>query len=258
MRSEWPLPSNAAQECPMLVASSTLTLLPFFSRSKIMYRMFGAMIVGLLSVAVARAHFTYIVAEADGTKARVIFSDDLNLDTNVNIEKIGNTKLTLRNAAGKESALEWKKGEGFYQVDLPGHGMRVVYGTTDYGVLQKGDAKAFRLIYFPKAIVGGFRADALGDKVKLEILASGEPGNVRFQVVSNSKPISEAEVSVLLPSSAKKAVKTDKEGYTPNFDALGRYGLNARMTESVGGDHGGKKFEESRYYATLVVDVVGK
>src|SRR5262249_50149578 len=111
-----------------------------------MSRILGAAIVGLFATSVAQGHFPFIVPDDKGTAAKVVFSDDLNPDPNVNVEKIANTKLTLREA-GKETPLEWKKGDGFYSLAIPGSGTRVVYGTTDYGVLQKGDAKPFRLMY---------------------------------------------------------------------------------------------------------------
>ena len=222
-----------------------------------MSRLFGAAVVGLLAVSVAQGHFPFIVPDEKGTAAKVVFSDDLNPDTNVNIEKLAGTKLTLRDAAGKETALEWKKGEGFYAVTVPGTGTRVVYGVTDYGVLQKGDAKPFRLTYYPKAILGPATAKeaTVGEKLPLEILATGAPGKIRFQVLAAGKPAADLEVTVLLPGSGKKAVKTDNSGLTPEFDGSGRYGVYARLTEAKAGEHAGKKYDEVRSYATLVCDV---
>ena len=101
-----------------------------------MYRMLGSTLVGLLAASVAQGHFPFIIPDANGETAKVVFSDDLSPDTNVNIEKLAGTKLTLRDTAGKETPLEWKKGEGFYAVTIPGSGNRVIYGLTDYGVLQ--------------------------------------------------------------------------------------------------------------------------
>ena len=77
-----------------------------------MYRMIGAAVVGLFAVAVADAHFPFVVPDDKGESAKVVFSDNLEPDTNVNIEKIANTKLTLRDSNGKDSPLEWKKGDG--------------------------------------------------------------------------------------------------------------------------------------------------
>jgi uncharacterized GH25 family protein len=220
-----------------------------------MYRMIGAAVVGLFAVAVAQAHFPFIVPDDKGESAKVVFSDTLDPDTNVNIEKIANTKLTLRDAAGKESSLEWKKGDGFYAVNVPGRGDRVVYGTTDYGVLQKGDSKPFKLAYFPKAVLGNANAKPVGEKLALEVIAEGGPGKVRFRVLAAGKPLADSEVSVMLPGGEKKSAKTDKDGYTPAFEAAGRFGVYAKQVEAKSGEHAGKKFEEIRNYATLVCDV---
>ncbi len=53
----------------------------------------------------------------------------------------------------------------------------------------------------------------------------------------------------------KKTFQADKEGYTPAFDAAGRYGVYARWTEAKPGELAGARFTETRHYATLVVDV---
>ena len=210
-----------------------------------MYRMIGALAVGLFAVGVASGHFPFIVPDDKGESAKVVFSDNLEPDTNVNIEKLSGTKLTLRDANGKESALEWKKGDGFYAVNVPGRGDRVVYGVTDYGVLQKGDAKPFRLVYYPKATVGSAAAKPVGEKLALEVVA----------VLAAGKPVVESEVTVMVPGAEKKAVKTDKDGYTPTFEAAGRYGVYAKHVDPKAGEHAGKKFDETRHYATLVCDV---
>lgn len=220
-----------------------------------MYRMIGAVAVGLLAAAAGRAHFPFVVPGDKGESARVVFSDSLEPDPNVNIEKIENTKLTLRDAAGKESPAEWKKGDGFYAVNVPGRGDRVVYGITDYGVLQKGDAKPFKLVYYPKAVLGAATAQAVGAKLPLEVTAEGKAGALRFRVLAAGKPVADAEVTVMVPGAGKKAVTTDKDGYTPAFDAAGRYGVYAKQVEAKAGEHAGKKYDEVRSYATLVCDV---
>ena len=220
-----------------------------------MSRMIGAAMVGLFAVAVAHAHFPFIVPDDKGESAKVVFSDTLDPDTNVNIEKIANTKLTLRDAAGKDTQVEWKKSDGFYAVNVPGRGDRVIFGTTDYGVLQKGDSKPFKLAYFPKAVIGNANAKPIGESLPLEVVAESGVGKVRFRVLAAGKPLAESEVSVLLPGGEKKAAKTDKDGYTPGFEGAGRYGVYAKQVEAKAGEHAGKKFEEIRNYATLVCDV---
>ena len=181
-----------------------------------MYRMIGAAVVGLFAVGAASGHFPFVVPDDKGESAKVVFSDSLEPDPNVKIEKIASTKLTLRGADGKEAPLEWKQGDGFYAVNVPGRGDRVIYGFTDYGVLQKGDDKPFKLAYYPKAVIGSAAAKPVGEKLALEVVAEPAPGKVRFQVLAAGKPVPESEVSVMAPG-GKKAVKTDKEGYTPAF-----------------------------------------
>ena len=222
-----------------------------------MSRLFVAPLFLLLTVSLAQGHFPFVVPDGKGDTAKVVFSDDLNPDTAVNIEKIANTKLTLRDAAGKESALEWKKGEGFYAVNVPGSGNRVVYGVTDYGVLQKGEGKPFKLVYCPKAIIGTATAKeaTVGEKLELEVLAVASSSKTKFQVLAAGKPVPELELTVILPDAVKKAVKTDKEGFTPEFEGRGRYGVIAKRIETKTGEHAGKKFDETRTYATLVCDI---
>jgi uncharacterized GH25 family protein len=220
-----------------------------------MYRAIGTVAISLFAAAVAQAHFPFVVPDAKGESAKVVFSDTLEPDENVNVEKIASTKLTLRDATGKESALDWKKGDAFYAVNVPGTGDRVIYGVTDYGVLQKGDEKPFKLAYFPKAVIGNAAAKPVGEKLALEVVAEGGSGKVRFRVLAAGKPLAESEVTVMLPGGTKKAVKTDKDGYTPSFDGAGRYGAVAKQTETKSGEHAGKKYDEIRNYATLVCDV---
>jgi hypothetical protein len=220
-----------------------------------MTRMLLAGVVGLVAAATGRAHFAFIVPDADGNAAKVVFSDSLEPDLKVQIEKLANTKLTLRDSDGRVSALEWKKGEGCYLVNVPGGGARVVYGVTEYGVLTKGDAQPFRLCYYPKALVGTGPAKAVGGPLVVEIVSSGEVGKTRFQVLYQGKAAADAEATVLVPGGEKKAVKTDKDGFTPEFGPTGRYGVFARVTEAKAGEYAGKTYGETRHYATLVVDV---
>lgn len=220
-----------------------------------MNRCFGVLLVGLLAAAAAQAHFPFLVPEADGTTARLIFSDTLKPDTDVNIEKLANTKLYLRKPGSKDVALEAKKGTGCYEVKLPSAGPRTIFGVTEYGVLQKGDAKPFRLVYFPKALLDDAPREPLGEPLKVEIVPVETSGKVRFQVLQLGKPAAGIEATVLPPEGDKQAAKTDKEGFTAAFSAKGRYGVFARITEAKSGEFAGKKYEETRFYATLVIDV---
>jgi hypothetical protein len=218
-----------------------------------MRRILGTFFVGLLAAGLAHAHFPFIVPDESGASAKVVFSDSLEPDPAVKIEKLDGTKLFFRESGStKNTPLEWKKGEACYEVKLPGKG--TAFGVTEYGVLQKGDAKPFRLVYYPKSVVGD-AGKAIGDPLKVEIVSAVEGGKVRFQVLAAGKPATEVEATVMLPGDTKQAVKTDKDGFTPAFDKKGRYGVQARVSEAKAGEFAGKKYEEVRSYATLVTDV---
>jgi len=220
-----------------------------------MTRFLTASLVAVLAAAAARAHFAFILPDADGSAAKVVFSDTLEPDTKVNLDKLAATKLTVRDAGGKDTPLEWKKADGFLQVKLPGGGPRVVYGVTEYGVLQKGDAQPFRLCYYPKALVLGAAATPVGGPLVVEVVPHGAAGKTRFQVLYKGKAAADAETTVLVPGGEKKQLKTDKDGFTPEFAATGRYGVFTRATDAAAGEYAGKAYTETRHYATLVVDV---
>ena len=203
----------------------------------------------------ARAHFPFILPDEKGTRAKVVFSDTLEPDANVAIEKLANTKLMIRDARGKESVAQWKKGDGFYSLAVPGSGNRVVYGVTDYGVLQKGDAKPFKLTYYSKAVIGAATAkEAVIGNQPLEVVVIGGGKKVRFRVLAAGKPLADSEVTVILPDGAKKSSITNKDGETPEYEGAGRYGVYAKQILAKPGEHAGKKFDEVRNYATLVCD----
>lgn len=214
---------------------------------------FGAM------AALAQAHMIYVVPQKDG-EALVVFSDSLSTDDRIDSAKMAKTTLTVRDAAGKDTVLKIEKLEHALKTSIPGSGNRVVFGTTDYGVLAKGDAKPYMLVYHPKTVIGSAaEAIRVGDATPIEINPVVTGKSVRFQVVSKGKPLAENEVSVMVPGKEKtEKVATDKDGLTPAFDASGRYGVYTKMNETVSGEKDGKKYDEVRHYATLVVDVVGK
>ena len=124
----------------------------------------------LANAGVASAHFPFLVPDGP-SKGKAVFSDNLKPDKDVPVDRIANTKLVVI-ADGKAADLAWTldKAANCYTFDVPGTGSRVVVGTTDYGVLQRGDSKPFLLLYYPKAIFGDLPAPeraTAGDKVPL-------------------------------------------------------------------------------------------
>ena len=218
-------------------------------------------VILLVAASIASAHFPFLVPDGD-TKGKAVFSDTLKPDKDVPINRIANTKLVVI-ADGKATELTWTldKTANCYTFDVPGTGPRIVVGTTDYGVLQRGDSKPFLLHYYPKAVFGDLPSPekaGVGDRVPLELVPIAEGGKLRFKAVAGGKPLVKSEVTVLIPGEEKgKVVTTDDAGLTPAFDKKGTYGAQVRQVEAKSGEQGGKKYEEMRRYATLVVTFGG-
>lgn len=216
--------------------------------------------VTLFAIAnVANAHFVFVIPDAKNPeKALVVFSDELAPDSNVDIAKIAGIKLQVRDAAGKDTALTATKDANALSVNVPGKGRRIVFGSIDYGVLQRGDDKPFMLRYHPKTILGPADSSKVGEKLPVEVVAVLADGKVRFQILSKGKPLAEAEVNVIMAGDKKEKLMTDKEGLTTAVDAKGKMGVWTKASTTIKGEVDGKKYDEIRDYATLVIDCDAK
>jgi len=216
----------------------------------------------LVTATVASAHFVFVVPDAtDKSKVVVVFSDDLEVDDNISADRLKGLKLTGRFVGGKEAPVECKPGKSCLIGELGLVNPQCVYGSLVFGVLQKGDANPYLLAYYPKTVFAG--ADPkhfiLGEKViPVELIPVVSGADVRFRFLAAGKPVVDTEVTVLKPEGGKAKVKTDKDGLTPAFPAVGRYGVWTKHTEVRPGEHDGKKYDEVRRYATLVFDATGK
>lgn len=226
---------------------------------------FGLAMATVASFSAAYAHFTYVVPTADGSKVQVVFSDSLEPDKKVPIDKIVKTTLFCVDATGKQMPLEWTKAkdEHAFLADLMGRDVQVVGGVSDYGFHQSKHTqnKPVWLKYYPKAILGGVSATGtarLGDKVPLEILPVVNGGFITFQARLNGKPLADAEFGVLIPGEPEgRKITADANGIIPTrFDKPGRYGVRAAYIVPSVGELDGQKYEEIRHYATLVLDYV--
>ena len=208
----------------------------------------------------ARAHFVFVVPEPGADKAKVILSETLKPDEDVDVKLIAKTSLSVRGADGSETKvlLSGKNGNHAFNVPLPGEGQRIVHGNLVLGVQKRGESKPFLLVYHPKTVLGdAFDAKAaLGEKIaKAEIIATGKPGSVVFQVLMAGKPVAGTKATVILPDGKEKEVTVDAEGRTAPFAETGRFGVWARCVEAKAGELEGKPYDETRHYPTLVLDV---
>lgn len=216
-----------------------------------------ALLVPLLGMAsLAEAHFVWVLPDADGPGAKVIMNETLNPTAEVDVAIIGATKLSVRSADGLETSLTLRKGDEFYSVNIPGSGTRIVHGVTDLGLMEHGQDKPSVLIYHPKTILGdAFSSEQIvGGDMPIEIVPLGKPGAVILELLVGGKPQPHSEITILLPDGTQKRVKTNERGRTDALPEMGRYGAWARYWEPKGGERDGKKFAETRHYATLVFD----
>lgn len=217
----------------------------------------------LLAIAAsANAHFLFVVPEENTKGANVILSEDLQVDEAVSADAFAAATLSSVDSSGAEKPLATLKSQHAYRAEIGGTGTRLIRGLADLGVQQRGEGKPFLLRYYSRTVL----ANALDFQppvahaatvIPVELLAIGEPGKTKFRLLANGKPIAGAEVNLILPNGSHEKVSTDESGATStSFTQLGRYGAWARHVEPSAGESGGKKYEEIRRYATLVVDVV--
>ena len=202
----------------------------------------------------SQAHFVFVVPEGDGATARVLLSETLKADAEVDVGLIAQTKLFLRNDTGRETPLTLVRGEHSFTVSLAAGQRGVVRGVADLGVTKTG-SKRHLLVYYPKTIVGdAFDPQTrLGNAVPVEIIPSGAPGAVRLQLVARGKPQS-GQITVILPDGSQQMADTDDEGWTEVFSQRGQYGAWARSWEATPGERAGESYAEVRHYATLVFE----
>lgn len=219
-----------------------------------MMRLLVPMFAFAMWASVAQAHMVYIVPAKDGTTATVVFSDTLEPDEKVKMDKLAGLKLQSR-SAGQDALVTCTAGEHSFAVKLA-KAPAMLHGTATYGLLSKAE-KPTLLVYHPKAVFAGNDAKTvtIGATATLELVPSTVGGKTRLQLLAKGKPVAGAEGTVVLPDGTKEKVKTDAEGYTPAFDKMGRYAAYFKHSEVVSGEHDGKKYDEVRHYATLVVDV---
>lgn len=210
----------------------------------------------IASVPSVFGHFVFVSAQPGGREARVVMSEDVKPD--LDVKMIASTKLHLLAEDGSVAPLSLSQPEkNYFAVAIPGSGTRVVFGKTEFGVVQRGESKPHLLIYYPKSVVGNaFSPRAVvGSRTPVELQAMGDADGIRFKLTAFGKPVTDSEVVVILPDGSESKVKTDANGETEGeFRERGQYAVWARYWEDGKGEHGGKTYEQVRHYATLVVD----
>jgi uncharacterized GH25 family protein len=89
------------------------------------------LLTGVLA-AFAAAHFVYVVPAKDGQTLQVVFSDNLDPDEAVAIEKVTGLKLMARGENGETTAVEHKTDKHALTATVPAK-TKLLFGTVTYG-----------------------------------------------------------------------------------------------------------------------------
>jgi hypothetical protein len=210
----------------------------------------------LLAAAVAQAHFVFVVPDAEGRQARVIISESLLVDPEVNPELVRPSQLKLR-SGGKDVALELAQTRDSYVVQVAGSGTRVVHGVTNLGVSTQGpDGKPHVLIYYPKAIIGDpfDPQTTVGANAVVELVPVRDASGLRLKLIARGVPKADAEVTLVTPEGDRK-LRTNDAGLTEVITTRGQLGSWARLWEESPGTRNGDSYSQVRHYATLTFSV---
>jgi len=221
-----------------------------------MKRIFGLAAVALLGP-MALGHFVFLLPQPDQQSVVAVFSDGDGPDKSVPISKIASTKLyTVKD--GAKVPLEHKVQGNALMAKLPGDSNRVVFGRTDYGVVKKGDKAPFQLVYHPKTVLGDpFAPQAkVSPHAELEIVPLRAEGKTRFLVLAEGKPLADADLTFRYQGeSESEKAKTDANGMAGSISRSGTVVVTALRLVNQPGESQGKAFQETRHYATLVIQM---
>jgi Kelch motif len=213
----------------------------------------------LAIVGTAHAHFPFIVPSSDGATAVLVMSESLAPDDRVSVSLLSEADLTLRDPSGRESPLtapEAGSNATSLTLAVPGSGTRVIAGSIDLGIMQRGTSPAHLLIYYPKTILGDAfdPATTLAARVPIELIPERtDRGNV-LRLYVDGKPTANAPITIIRSGQPDREVLTDGMGRTEPLED-GRLGAWARHWVDTPGERDGRAFTQVRRYATLVADL---
>ena len=213
--------------------------------------LFAAVVAWLIAAATASAHWVWIVPEKDAARqAQLFFAHGLEPEDKASLmERIAEAKVWARDGDA-DKALEPAKKKTFYQLTLPKN-VTTTGGINTYGVVAKGKDKPFLLIQCPKLVIGSDPRPWA--RLPLEMAPMRDGDAVRVQVFFEGKPAPAGLKISVHGDDDKKELTTDAKGIVTLKPGAGLVALTVPHTVATAGEHGGKKYEVTRYSASLVL-----
>jgi hypothetical protein len=194
-----------------------------------------------------------------------VFGNDLRKNQNVafnckSVALLDKPKLYALDSAGKAVVLSWTRDGDSYAIEAVGAGAKFIGGSLDFGWfgIQGGRMKCVKLTYCAKAVLGSAPTEGkpqFRSLVPFEVVPVLVDGQLRFRSFWQGAPLAGAEFGVTVCQATEKRVAADECGITKmSFHTPGRYEVWARYTNNMPTGSGGRKYDEARFYATLVMD----
>ena len=204
----------------------------------------------------AEAHFLFIriggQAEA-GRQVDVFFSEIARAGDPLFVPRVSHTKLWMQTTPGKFQPLVVRPLPDRLRSRLSARGAVFVSGECTWGVLTRD--VPYLLRYFPGAIHGNAKTlNSLKPrpKVPLQIIPTVHKDRIEMVVLADGKPFPGALFTTVDDDLVNEELKADKNGrvvFRP--DTEGHFCVYTKRVTPGKGTHGGKKYTETRDFATL-------
>lgn len=207
------------------------------------------------------AHFLFvrITPPAEGGRAAEVYFSELAEagDPRYVAKFAPTTQLWLQREPGKFEPLKVHQAPDRLRAWLPSAGSAMVVGECRYGVLARAKQIPFLLRHFPKAMAGS--PDELNKlkphgKLPLEVVATCNGETIKLVALKDGKPVPKADFVTVDANLKNTTLTADGQGTaTWKPAAVGAYSIYTRDTRKESGEHGGRKYEEIRDFATLAL-----
>lgn len=219
-----------------------------------------ALLLALISVSHASAHFTWVLLpEAGSRKFAVVFSEGLHPDDPDYLSRLADAPVTLHGPDGLRTVVALQLAEDRLVGEIPEDFDSIAIEVpVTWGVIERGGER-FLLKYRALGLLDLDRAASL----KLEastaagpILKLSRTGNeVAVRASLEQKPISDTQIKVIGGAEPQELTTNSQGLATWKIVEANEYGLYVKASNNEEGQFDGQHYSQVRTYATLSVRV---